>query len=62
MENFLLSLDREKQIKMLEDALKEDRFDIFTSLSKVLLDATLDEGGMPTELIEELFKKYQKTY
>ena len=25
MENFLLSLDREKQIKMLEDALKEDR-------------------------------------
>ena len=62
MENFLLSLDREKQIKMLEDALKEDRFDIFTSLSKVLLDATLDEGGMPTELIEELFKKHQKTY
>jgi hypothetical protein len=62
MENFLLSLDRKKQIKILEDALKEDRFDIFTSLSKVLLDATLDEGGMPTELIEELFKKYQKTY
>ena len=29
MENFLLSLDRKKQIKMLEDALKEDRFDIF---------------------------------
>jgi len=62
MENFLLSLDREKQIKMLEDALKEDRFDIFTSLSRVLLDAPLDEGGVPTELIEELFKKYQKTY
>jgi len=62
MENFLLSLDREKQIKMLEDALKEDRFDIFTSLYKVLLDAPTNKGGVPTEVIEELFKKYQKTY
>jgi len=62
MENFLLNLDRNKQIKMLEDALKEDRFDIFTSLSTVLLDAPLDKGGVPTEVIEELFKKYQKTY
>ena len=44
MENFLLSLDRKKQIKMLEDALKEDRFDIFKTLSQVLLDAPLDKG------------------
>ena len=62
MESFLLSLDRKKQIKILEDALKEDRFDIFTSLSKVLLDAPTNKGGVPTEVIEELFKKYQKTY
>ena len=62
MENFLLSLDRKKQIKMLEDALKEDRFDIFKSLSKVLLDAPLNKGGLPTDTIQEIFKKYQKTY
>jgi len=62
MENFLLSLDRKKQIKMLEDALKEDRFDIFTTLSKVLLDAPLDKGGIPTEVVSEIFRKYQKTY
>ena len=62
MESFLLSLDRKKQIKMLEDALKEDRFDIFKTLSKVLLDAPLDKGGIPTDVVSEIFKKYQKTY
>ena len=62
MENFLLSLDRKKQIKMLEDALSEDRFDIFKNLSKILLDAPLDKGGLPTDAVSEIFKKYQKTY
>ena len=62
MENFLLSLDRKKQLKMLEDALKEDRFDIFKTLSKVLLDAPLDKGGVSTEEVQRIFKRYQKTY
>ena len=62
MENLLLSLNRKKQIKMLEDALKEGRFDIFRELSKILLDAPLDKGGLPTEVIEGMFKKYQKSY
>jgi len=62
MENFLLSLDRKKQIKMLEDALKEDRFDIFRTLSQVLLDAPLNKGGLSTDVIEEIFRKYKKTY
>jgi len=62
MENFLLSLDRKKQIKMLEDALKEDRFDIFKTLSKVWLDAPLDKGGVPTEDVQRVFKRYQKSY
>jgi hypothetical protein len=47
---------------MLEDALREDRFEIFKTLSKVLLDAPLNKGGIPTEVVEEIFKKYQKTY
>ena len=62
MESFLLSLDRKKQIKMLEDALKEDRFDIFKTLSKVLLDAPLDKGGVSTDVVSEIFRRYQKTY
>ena len=62
MENFLLSLDRKRKIKMLEDALKEDKWSIFKSLSKVLLDAPINKGGLETEVIEGIFKRYQKTY
>tara|TARA_R110002020_G_scaffold357600_1_gene569949 strand:- start:662 stop:850 length:189 start_codon:yes stop_codon:yes gene_type:complete len=62
MENFLLSLDRKRKIRMLEDALKEDKWSIFKSLSKVLLDAPLNKGGLETEVIEEIFKRHQKTY
>jgi len=62
MKNFLLSLDRKRKIRMLEDALKEDQWSIFKDLSKVLLDTPLNKGGLETEVIEEIFKKYQKTY
>ena len=41
MENFLLSLDRKRQIKMLEDALKEDRFDVFQTKSDFTNKKTL---------------------
>jgi len=62
MENFLLSLDRKRKIRMLEDALKEDKWSIFKEFSKVLLDAPVKEGGLETEVIEEIFRRYQKTY
>ena len=62
MENFLLSLDRKRKIRMLEDALKEDKWSIFKEFSKVLLDAPVKEGGLETEVIEEIFRRYQKSY
>jgi len=62
MESFLLSLDRKRKIRMLEDALKEDKWSIFKEFSKVLLDAPVKEGGLETEVIEEIFRRYQKTY
>ena len=62
MESFLLSLDRKRKIRMLEDALKEDKWSIFTEFSKVLLDAPVNEGGLETEVIEEIFRRYQKSY
>ena len=43
---------------LLEDSLKEDEFGVFLNLSKVLLDAPLSEGGISTEEIEEIRKKY----
>ena len=62
MESFLLSLDRKRKIRMLEDALKEDKWTIFKEFSKVLLDAPVNKGGLETEVVERIFRKYQKSY
>ena len=62
MESFLLSLDRKRKIRMLEDALKEDKWSIFKEFSKILLDAPVNEGGLETEVIEGIFRRYQKSY
>ena len=62
MESFLLSLDRKRKIRMLEDALKEDKWSIFKEFSKVLLDAPVNEGGLETEVVEGIFRRYQKSY
>ena len=57
---FVLSLPKETKIRFLEDSLKEDNFGIFFRLTKILLDAPILEGGMSTEEIEEIRKKYIK--
>ena len=62
MESFLLSLDRKRKIRMLEDALKEEKWTIFKEFSKVLLDAPVKEGGLETEVVEGIFRRYQKSY
>ncbi len=62
MQSFLLSLDRKRKIRMLEDALKEDKWSIFKEFSKILLDAPVNEGGLETEVIEGIFRRYQKSY
>jgi hypothetical protein len=62
MESFLLSLDRKRKIRMLEDALKEDKWTIFKEFSKILLDTPVNEGGLETEVVEGIFRRYQKTY
>ena len=62
MESFLLSLDRKRKIRMLEDALKEDKWSIFKEFSKILLDVPVNEGGLETEVVEGIFRRYQKSY
>ena len=62
MESFLLSLDRKRKIRMLEDALKEDKWTIFKEFSKILLDTPVNEGGLETEVVEGIFRRYQKSY
>ena len=60
MKNFLLGIPKEKQIRMLEDALRENKFNIFIELSKILLDAPLNKGGLESEIVRGIFEKHNK--
>lgn len=55
---WFLSLPKETKLDILEDSLKENKFGIFMALTKVLLDAPIQGGGILTEEIEEVRKKY----
>lgn len=61
-QQMILNFPRELKIQCLKDALKEDNFGIFLGLSKILLEAPLNEGGLETEIIEQIHQEYlQKT-
>ena len=60
MKNFLLTIPKEKQIRMLEDSLRENKFSIFLELSKILLDAPLNNGGLESEIVRGIFEKHNK--
>lgn len=57
-DKFFLSQTREFKLDMLEDCLEAKEFGMFVQLAKVLLDATIGEGGIETEVIEELRIKH----
>lgn len=50
---FILSLPTETKVKLLEDC---DSVARFFQISQIFLDAPLDEGGLPTEVIEQAFE------
>lgn len=51
-EKFILSLPEETKLKLLRDC---DSVGRFFQISQIFLDAPLDEGGLPTEVIEREF-------
>ena len=55
---WMLSLPKEMKLKLLDDSLKEGEFGIFMGITKILLDAPISGGGISTEEIEEVRKKY----
>ena len=55
---WFLSLPEETKLGILEDSLKEKEFGIFMAMTKILLDAPIQTGGISTEKIEEVRKKY----
>lgn len=55
---WFLNLPKEMKLKLLEDSLKQDEFGIFMGITKILLDEPISGGGIATEEIEEIRKKY----
>ena len=58
LDKIILKFPREAKLRLLKDALKEDRFGIFLGLSKILLDAPINEGGVETEVIDAIHKEH----
>ena len=58
----ILCFKRELKIQCLKDALEQDKFGIFMSLSQILLDAPLNEGGLETEIIEQIHNDHLKKH
>ena len=55
---WILSLSQEKKIMFLEAMLKEEQYNIAFVFMDVLLKAPLSQGGLSTEVINEVWKKY----
>jgi len=55
---WFLSLPEETKLDVLENSLKKNEFGIFMAMTKILLDAPIQNGGISTEKIEEVRKKY----
>ena len=56
--HWVLSLPYEVKIELLDDCCKDNEFGYFIALSKILLAAPISEGGVSTENIEAVRKKY----
>jgi hypothetical protein len=57
-QQMILNFSKEIKIQCLKDALAQDKFDIFLGLSKILLDAPLNAGGLESEIIEQIHQKH----
>lgn len=54
----ILNFPKEIKIRCLQEALAQDNFAMFFGLSRILLDAPLNKGGLETEIIEQIHKDY----
>jgi len=51
---FLLAQQEDTKKDLLKAALDEGKFGEFLAMSKILLDAPISEGGLPTEVIDNI--------
>ncbi len=60
-QEMILNFPSELKIKCLKDALKEGKIGVFFSLSKILLDAPINEGGLSSDTINSIFQNSMLT-
>ena len=54
--SFLLSQEEDTKKRILKDALSENKFREFYAASKILLDAPISNGGLASEVIDDIFQ------
>ena len=57
---WILTLSEEDKIMFLEDMLKEQKYKMAFEFMDVLLKAPISDGGVSTDLINDVWKKYVK--
>ena len=57
---WILTLSEEQKIMFLEDMLKEQKYGMAFEFMDVLLKAPISDGGVSTDLINDVWKKYVK--
>ena len=57
-QQMILNFPREIKIQCLKDALTQDKIGVFLGLSKILLDAPLNAGGLESEIIEQIHSEH----
>ena len=57
---WVLTLSEEDKIMFLEDMLKEQKYGMAFEFMDVLLKVPISEGGVSTDLINDVWKKYVK--
>ena len=56
--DWVLSLNEEQKILLLEEMLKEQKYGMAFEFMDVLLKAPISDGGVSSDLINEVWKKY----
>ncbi len=55
---WILSLSKEHKFKLMESMLKQNAFGEYMAFIKILLDAPIHKGGISTDEINIIWKKY----
>jgi hypothetical protein len=58
IQEIFLNSPREIKMQSLKDALQQNNIEFFWGLSKILIEAPLNGGGLECEIIEQIHREY----